>query len=156
MCLACSLYFLCLDSFCLSTSMSKFCMSVYFWNLYSHSCHVWQVDIDLSTEGDARKVSRLQAQLSLRPNGRFQLNNIGRRRVLVNNCKVRFRFFSPSAFSSLHSTAASSCINRHPLPHPFHDEHNFVALFVEGVKTVLLLPAGGPGANSSAEPPEPG
>ena len=47
-----------------------------------------QVDVDLSTEGDARKVSRLQAQLSLRADGRFQLKNIGRRRVLVNNRKV--------------------------------------------------------------------
>lgn len=52
--------------------------------------HILQVDVDLSTEGDARKVSRLQAQLSLRPDGKFQLKNIGRRRVLVNNRKVSF------------------------------------------------------------------
>ena len=47
-----------------------------------------QVDIDLSSEGDARKVSRQQAHLSLRPDGRFQLKNVGRRTILVNNRQV--------------------------------------------------------------------
>jgi len=47
-----------------------------------------QVDIDLSTEGDARKVSRLQAHLSMSPVACFQLKNVGRRTLLVNNRQV--------------------------------------------------------------------
>lgn len=47
-----------------------------------------QVDIDLSSEGDARKVSRHQAHLALQPDGKFRLKNVGRRTVLVNNRQV--------------------------------------------------------------------
>ncbi|KAL3159853.1 hypothetical protein ABBQ38_010254 [Trebouxia sp. C0009 RCD-2024] len=46
------------------------------------------VDIDLTQEGNARKVSRQQAQLALHPDGRFLLTNIGRRTVFVNGNQV--------------------------------------------------------------------
>lgn len=48
-----------------------------------------QVDIDLASEGDARKVSRHQAHLTLQQDGVFRLKNVGRRTVLVNNRQVR-------------------------------------------------------------------
>ena len=47
-----------------------------------------QVDIDLTQEGDARKVSRQQAHLTLRPDGQFQFTNIGRRTVSVNGTQI--------------------------------------------------------------------
>ena len=48
-----------------------------------------QVDVDLSKEGGAGRVSRQQARLALRPDGAFLLTNVGRRRVRVNNAKAR-------------------------------------------------------------------
>lgn len=45
---------------------------------------VLQVDIDLTQEGSAKKVSRQQAQLALHADGRFLLTNIGRRIIHVN------------------------------------------------------------------------
>ena len=47
-----------------------------------------QVDIDLTQEGDAKKVSRQQAQLALHADGQFLLTNIGRRTVCVNGAQV--------------------------------------------------------------------
>lgn len=49
---------------------------------------VLQVDIDLTQEGNAKKVSRQQAQLALHADGRFLLTNIGRRMLLVNGKQV--------------------------------------------------------------------
>ncbi len=51
-------------------------------------CHI-QVDVDLSPEQFAAKVSRQQARLYLRHDGTFRLTNTGRRKFLVNNCQVR-------------------------------------------------------------------
>ncbi len=65
-----------------STSASSLCL------LALQAMHVVQVDIDLNQEGDARKVSRQQAHLSLRPDGHFQFTNIGRRTVSVNGVQV--------------------------------------------------------------------
>ena len=47
-----------------------------------------QVDVDLTQEGNAKKVSRQQAQIALHSDGRFVLKNIGRRTVLVNSRQV--------------------------------------------------------------------
>lgn len=47
-----------------------------------------QVDIDLTHEGDARKISRQQAHISLRADGGFLFTNIGRRAVSVNGMRV--------------------------------------------------------------------
>ena len=47
-----------------------------------------QVDIDLTHEGDARKISRQQAHISLRADGGFLFTNIGRRAVSVNGMQV--------------------------------------------------------------------
>ncbi|KAK9811223.1 hypothetical protein WJX72_000233 [[Myrmecia] bisecta] len=47
-----------------------------------------QVDVDLSAEGDARKVSRQQAQLTLMPDGKFLLQNTGRRSLFINGRQV--------------------------------------------------------------------
>ncbi|KAK3270140.1 hypothetical protein CYMTET_21448 [Cymbomonas tetramitiformis] len=44
-----------------------------------------QVDIDLSEEGNASKVSRKQALIRL-DDGVFEIVNVGRRNILVNNC----------------------------------------------------------------------
>lgn len=52
------------------------------------SVHV-QVDIDLAAEGNAAKVSRQQAQLSLQASGVFQLVNTGRRVMFVNGVPMR-------------------------------------------------------------------
>ena len=49
---------------------------------------VLQVDIDLTQAGDAKKVSRQQAQLALHSDGQFLLTNIGRRTVCVNGIQV--------------------------------------------------------------------
>jgi hypothetical protein len=49
------------------------------------------VDVDLAREGPACKVSRLQAQLLLGPDGAFALTNVGRRAVIVNGALVRGR-----------------------------------------------------------------
>lgn len=49
---------------------------------------ILQVDIDLTQEGSAKKVSRQQAQLALHPDGRFLLTNIGRRIIHVNGNSV--------------------------------------------------------------------
>jgi len=46
------------------------------------------VDVDLAREGAAAKVSRLQAQLLLQPDGAFVLHNVGRRSVMVNGATV--------------------------------------------------------------------
>mmetsp|Transcript_12855 Transcript_12855/g.15527 ORF Transcript_12855/g.15527 Transcript_12855/m.15527 type:complete len:323 (-) Transcript_12855:132-1100(-) len=46
-----------------------------------------QVDIDLSEEGNASKVSRQQAVIELR-NGSMHMCNTGRKQILVNNCIV--------------------------------------------------------------------
>ncbi len=48
-----------------------------------------QVDVDLSPEQFAAKVSRQQARLFLKSDGTFRLANTGRRKFLVNNCQVR-------------------------------------------------------------------
>ena len=47
-----------------------------------------QVDLDVSQEGDARKVSRQQAHLSLSPDGCFVLTNLGRRAISVNGVQL--------------------------------------------------------------------
>ena len=47
-----------------------------------------QVDIDLTQEGNAKKVSRQQAQLALHSDGRFVLTNIGRRALSVNGSQL--------------------------------------------------------------------
>ena len=47
-----------------------------------------QVDIDLSEEGDAKKVSRKQAHLSLCADGKFTLANTGRRAISVNGLEL--------------------------------------------------------------------
>ena len=47
-----------------------------------------QVDVDLSPEQFAAKVSRQQARLYLKLDGTFCLTNTGRRKFLVNNCQV--------------------------------------------------------------------
>ena len=44
--------------------------------------------MDLSEEGDARKVSRQQAHLSLCPDGSFLFTNLGRRTVFVNGMQL--------------------------------------------------------------------
>ncbi|KAK9908228.1 hypothetical protein WJX75_004568 [Coccomyxa subellipsoidea] len=46
------------------------------------------VDVDLGREGDASRVSRLQARLALRPDGAFTVTNCGRRKLHVNGCQV--------------------------------------------------------------------
>ena len=48
-----------------------------------------QVDVDLSPEQFAAKVSRQQARLFLKADGAFRLANTGRRKFLVNNCQAR-------------------------------------------------------------------
>ena len=65
------------------------------WCGYSHLSSyvgylffILQVDIDLTQEGNAKKVSRQQAQLALHADGRFLLTNIGRRTLLVNGNQV--------------------------------------------------------------------
>lgn len=46
---------------------------------------VIQVEVDLSAEGDAKKVSRKQAYLSVQsPSGSWMLRNVGRRLMVVN------------------------------------------------------------------------
>ena len=55
---------------------------------HSGTC-VAQVDVDLSPEQFAAKVSRQQARLFLKSDGTFRLANTGRRKFLVNNCQVR-------------------------------------------------------------------
>lgn len=50
--------------------------------------HAAQVDVDLSPEQFAAKVSRQQARLYLKLDGTFCLTNTGRRKFLVNNCQV--------------------------------------------------------------------
>lgn len=47
-----------------------------------------QVDIDLTEEGDARKVSRKQAHLQLCANGKFTLANTGRGTISVNGTEL--------------------------------------------------------------------
>ena len=47
-----------------------------------------QVDVDLSPEHFAAKVSRQQARLYLKSDGVFRLTNTGRRKFLVNNTQV--------------------------------------------------------------------
>lgn len=47
-----------------------------------------KVDVDLSEEGNASKVSRQQAFIKLRWNGEFCLRNVGRRPVWINNVAV--------------------------------------------------------------------
>jgi hypothetical protein len=47
-----------------------------------------QVDVDLSLEGDARKVSRQQANVALGADGTFCLRNTGRRALHLNNVLV--------------------------------------------------------------------
>ena len=47
-----------------------------------------QVDVDLMLAGCAKRVSRQQATLSLRPDGKFSLRNIGRRSFFVNSRQV--------------------------------------------------------------------
>lgn len=47
------------------------------------------VDVDLSKEGAACKVSRLQAQLMLGPGGGFTVTNVGRRAIHANGAPVR-------------------------------------------------------------------
>lgn len=49
---------------------------------------VLQVDVDLSPEQFAAKVSRQQARLYLKSDGVFRLTNTGRRKFLVNNTQV--------------------------------------------------------------------
>ena len=49
---------------------------------------ILQVDIDLTQEGNVKKVSRQQAQVALHADGRFLLTNIGRRILLVNGNHV--------------------------------------------------------------------
>ena len=67
-----------------------------------------QVDIDLSQEGDARKVSRQQARLALRPDGHFLFTNTGRRTVSVNgihvvqNCSVSLKHLSLIDLAGVH------------------------------------------------------
>lgn len=46
------------------------------------------VDIDLAKEGPASKVSRLQAQLLLQPDGSFTIKNVGRRGIAVNGAPL--------------------------------------------------------------------
>ena len=55
----------------------------------THESSVVQVDVDLSPEQFAAKVSRQQARLFLKSDGAFRLANTGRRKFLVNNCQVR-------------------------------------------------------------------
>lgn len=43
------------------------------------------VDVDLSKEGNAAKISRVQAYLKLRWNGEFTLRNVGKRPIWINN-----------------------------------------------------------------------
>ena len=43
------------------------------------------VDVDLSKEGNASKISRVQAYLKLRWNGEFTLRNVGKRPIWINN-----------------------------------------------------------------------
>ena len=52
-----------------------------------HPRHV-QVDVDLSPEQFAAKVSRQQGRLYLKSDGTFRLTNTGRRKFLVNNTQV--------------------------------------------------------------------
>lgn len=47
-----------------------------------------KVDVDLTEEGNASKVSRQQAFIKLRWNGEFCLRNVGRRPVWINNVPV--------------------------------------------------------------------
>lgn len=47
-----------------------------------------KVDIDLSLEGNATKISRQQAFLKLRWNGEFALRNVGRRPIWCNNAPI--------------------------------------------------------------------
>lgn len=57
----------------------------------SHVClllSIMQVDIDLTQEGSAKKVSRQQAQLALHVDGRFLLTNVGRRIIHVNGTQI--------------------------------------------------------------------
>ena len=42
------------------------------------------MEVDLSAEGDAKKVSRKQAYLSVAPSGSWVLRNVGRRLMIVN------------------------------------------------------------------------
>ena len=43
------------------------------------------VDVDLSNEGNAAKISRVQAYLKLRWNGEFTMRNVGKRPIWINN-----------------------------------------------------------------------
>jgi len=47
-----------------------------------------KVDVDLSLEGNATKISRQQAFLKLRWNGEFALRNVGRRPIWCNNAPI--------------------------------------------------------------------
>ena len=55
------------------------------------------MDVDLSPEQFAAKVSRQQARLFLKSDGAFRLANTGRRKFLVNNCQARPCLFVPCA-----------------------------------------------------------
>jgi hypothetical protein len=46
-------------------------------------CCLQQVDVDLSLEGDARKVSRRAASIVLHADGAFSLRCLGRRSVSI-------------------------------------------------------------------------
>ena len=47
-----------------------------------------KVDVDLTEEGNASKVSRQQAFIKLRWNGEFVLRNVGKRNIMINNVAV--------------------------------------------------------------------
>lgn len=73
----------CLSDMCLTSACAP-CMP----SPRSDRCRA-QVDVDLSPEQFAAKVSRQQARLFLKSDGAFRLANTGRRKFLVNNCQVR-------------------------------------------------------------------
>lgn len=54
----------------------------------AHPPPTLQVDVDLSAEGHSQTVSRLQAALSLEPDGSFSLRCLGRRNLFVNGQRV--------------------------------------------------------------------
>jgi len=56
--------------------------------LLGRSTEDQKVDCDLALEGNASKVSRQHAFLSLRADGHFYVRNVGRRALLVNNAPV--------------------------------------------------------------------
>ena len=77
-----------------------------------------QVDVDLSPEQFAAKVSRQQARLFLKSDGTFRLANTGRRKFLVNNCQARDQPRPHSASRSVHRALLSSPIQAHHCRHP--------------------------------------